>query len=110
MLFNTLFDPQQDQQIDPVLAEARAPDGVAVALAQLVADVLGGELADLNNLTDITLDAAYSSICGYTERDLDTGASSAAARGDPAPSWCVRPIEAGAPRPSATSGVEEATA
>ena len=25
--------------------------------------------SDLNNLTDITLDAAYSSICGYTERD-----------------------------------------
>ena len=28
--------------------------------------------SDLNNLTDITLDAAYSSICGYTEGDLDT--------------------------------------
>ena len=26
----------------------------------------------LNNLTDITLDARYSSICGYTEADLDT--------------------------------------
>ena len=26
----------------------------------------------LNNLTDITLDAAYSEICGYTEDDLDT--------------------------------------
>ncbi len=26
----------------------------------------------LNNLTDITLDRRYSSICGYTERDLDT--------------------------------------
>jgi len=26
----------------------------------------------LNNLKDITLDARYSSICGYTERDLDT--------------------------------------
>ena len=25
----------------------------------------------LNNLTDITLDPAYSAICGYTERDLD---------------------------------------
>ena len=25
----------------------------------------------LNNLTDITLDPAYSTICGYTERDLD---------------------------------------
>ena len=28
--------------------------------------------SDLNNLTDITLDADYSTICGYTERDLDT--------------------------------------
>ena len=26
----------------------------------------------LNNLTDITLDPGYSSICGYTEADLDT--------------------------------------
>ena len=26
----------------------------------------------LNNLTDLTLDRRYSSICGYTERDLDT--------------------------------------
>ena len=26
----------------------------------------------LNNLTDITLDASYSAICGYTEADLDT--------------------------------------
>ena len=26
----------------------------------------------LNNLTDITLDARYSAICGYTEADLDT--------------------------------------
>ena len=26
----------------------------------------------LNNLTDITLDPVYSSICGYTEADLDT--------------------------------------
>ena len=28
--------------------------------------------SDLNNLTDITLDPAYSAICGYTEADLDT--------------------------------------
>ena len=28
--------------------------------------------SDLNNLTDITLDPVYSSICGYTEGDLDT--------------------------------------
>ena len=28
--------------------------------------------SQLNNLTDITLDSRYSSICGYTERDLDT--------------------------------------
>ena len=28
--------------------------------------------SDLNNLTDITLDPVYSSICGYTEADLDT--------------------------------------
>ena len=28
--------------------------------------------SQLNNLTDLTLDPAYSSICGYTERDLDT--------------------------------------
>ncbi len=27
--------------------------------------------SDLNNLTDITLDPVYSSICGYTEDDLD---------------------------------------
>ena len=27
--------------------------------------------SQLNNLTDITLDPAYSSICGYTEDDLD---------------------------------------
>lgn len=26
----------------------------------------------LNNLSDITVDAAYSALCGYTERDLDT--------------------------------------
>ena len=32
----------------------------------------GGALfSDLNNLTDITLDPVYSSICGYTEGDLD---------------------------------------
>ena len=28
--------------------------------------------SQLNNLTDLTLDPATSSICGYTERDLDT--------------------------------------
>ena len=28
--------------------------------------------SQLNNLTDITLDPAFSSICGYTEDDLDT--------------------------------------
>ena len=28
--------------------------------------------SQLNNLTDITLDPVYSSICGYTEHDLDT--------------------------------------
>ena len=28
--------------------------------------------SQLNNLTDVTLDPAYSSICGYTEHDLDT--------------------------------------
>ena len=28
--------------------------------------------SDLNNLIDITLDPAFSSICGYTEGDLDT--------------------------------------
>ena len=28
--------------------------------------------SQLNNLTDLTLEPAYSSICGYTERDLDT--------------------------------------
>ena len=28
--------------------------------------------SQLNNLTDITLDPAYSSICGYTEADLET--------------------------------------
>ena len=28
--------------------------------------------SQLNNLTDITLDPVYSSICGYTEDDLDT--------------------------------------
>ena len=28
--------------------------------------------SDLNNLSDITLDPRYSSICGYTEADLDT--------------------------------------
>ena len=65
--------------------------------------------SDLNNLTDFTLDAAYSSICGYTERDLDTGASSAAAREDPAPRWCVRPIEAGGLRLSATSTTASAS-
>ena len=33
----------------------------------------GGALfSQLNNLTDITLDRRYSSICGYTERDLET--------------------------------------
>ena len=26
----------------------------------------------LNNLSDITVDAAYSALCGYTEHDLDT--------------------------------------
>lgn len=26
----------------------------------------------LNNLLDITLDPTYSSLCGYTEDDLDT--------------------------------------
>ena len=30
-----------------------------------------GLFSQLNNLVDITLDPAYSSICGYTERDLD---------------------------------------
>ena len=28
--------------------------------------------SDLNNLIDITLDPGYSTICGYTEADLDT--------------------------------------
>ena len=28
--------------------------------------------SQLNNLTDLTLDRRYSSICGYTEKDLDT--------------------------------------
>ena len=28
--------------------------------------------SQLNNLTDLTLDRRYSSICGYTERDLET--------------------------------------
>ena len=28
--------------------------------------------SQLNNLTDITLDPPYSSVCGYTEHDLDT--------------------------------------
>ncbi len=28
--------------------------------------------SELNNLTDITLDARYGGICGYTEEDLDT--------------------------------------
>ena len=28
--------------------------------------------SQLNNLTDLTLDPPYSSICGYTEQDLDT--------------------------------------
>ncbi len=28
--------------------------------------------SDLNNLTDLTLDAAFSAICGYTDSDLDT--------------------------------------
>ncbi len=28
--------------------------------------------SQLNNLTDLTLDPVYSSICGYTEEDLDT--------------------------------------
>ena len=28
--------------------------------------------SDLNNLVDITLDPGYATICGYTERDLDT--------------------------------------
>ena len=28
--------------------------------------------SELNNLTDLTLDPVYSSICGYTEDDLDT--------------------------------------
>ncbi len=32
----------------------------------------GALFSDLNNLTDITLDPAYSSICGYTESDLET--------------------------------------
>ena len=32
--------------------------------------------SQLNNLTDITLDPVYSSICGYTEDDLDTVFSS----------------------------------
>ena len=32
----------------------------------------GALFSQLNNLTDITLDPVYSSICGYTERDLDT--------------------------------------
>ena len=32
----------------------------------------GGLFSGLNNLSDITLDPRYSSICGYSERDLDT--------------------------------------
>ena len=31
-----------------------------------------GLFSGLNNLVDITLDPAYSALCGYTERDLDT--------------------------------------
>ena len=33
---------------------------------------MGRSFSQLNNLTDITLDPVYSSICGYTEGDLDT--------------------------------------
>ena len=32
----------------------------------------GSLFSGLNNLTDITLDARYSAICGYTDADLDT--------------------------------------
>ena len=32
----------------------------------------GALFSDLNNLTDITLDPAYSAVCGYTEGDLET--------------------------------------
>ena len=37
--------------------------------------------SQLNNLTDITLDPAYSSICGYTEDDLDAVFASGARPG-----------------------------
>ena len=39
--------------------------------------------SQLNNLTDITLDPAYSSICGYTEDDLDTVFAPRARRAGP---------------------------
>ena len=43
--------------------------GWAIGEAEGAAD--GALFSQLNNLTDITLDPVYSTICGYTEGDLD---------------------------------------
>ncbi len=42
------------------------------AIGEAVGAADGALFSDLNNLTDLTLDPAYSAICGYTEADLDT--------------------------------------
>jgi hypothetical protein len=49
----------------------------------------------LNNLNDITVDAAYSAICGYTEADLDTVFT---------PSWRVLTDRRSATGTTATTG------
>jgi hypothetical protein len=33
---------------------------------------LGAAKSDLNNLTDITVDARHSALCGYTDNNVDT--------------------------------------
>ena len=61
--------------------------------------------SQLNNLTDLTLDRRYSSICGYTEKDLDTvftpelaGLDRERVRCCPSPRWrpCSAPAAANA--------------
>ena len=48
--------------------------------------------SQLNDLTDLTLDPVYSSICGYTDGDLDTVFTPELGRAGPGAGLGKRPI------------------
>ena len=56
-----------DEYDKPILDALDTPE-----VARADRDFLRGLFSGLNNLTDLTLEPAYSAICGYTDADLDT--------------------------------------